>query len=547
MQRALVTLVLACALVSAASPVVADVALPASTFASTNSTTSPPPSPSPSIVAAYPNPIADGDDGEFLAVSLPDDADPDAYTVTDGETTVPLANASAGVTVAIASHPRAKRVTDRPVLLAPSLSLANGGERIRIERNGTVVDRRRYRDAPEGDTARWNGSRIGWRPVGATDRPVVSAGADTVRAFVLPDEPGVPIGTLRGADRRILLAGYTLTADRVADALVRARGRNLTVTVLLEGQPVGGRTRREARVLDRLVRAGVEVRLVGGPHARYDYHHAKYAVVDDRAIVMTENWKPAGTGGNSSRGWGVVTGQPAIVDGLVATFRADVGWRDAKRWSSFREGRRFERGGRSTGSYPSRFEARNVRVERTDLLVTPDNAQTRLIRTIDRANDSIDVIQVTVGDWDSPLLRALRRAAGRGVEVRVLLSSAWYARKDNRAIARRFDEWANQRDAPLSVKLADPGGRYGKIHAKGAVVDDGRVVLGSLNWNEQAATANREVVLLLHGAAVADYYGDVFDADWTGGKPTLPVGIVVAVVGGLVLVVLVARKLVFET
>jgi len=153
---------------------------------------------------------------------------------------------------------------------------------------------------------------------------------------------------------------------------------------------------------------------------------------------------------------------------------------------------------------------------------------------------------VTLGDWDSPLVKALRRAARRGVDVRLLLGNAWYNREDNQALADRFDEWASDRDVSFSVKLAKSGDRYEKIHAKGAIVDDDRVVLGSLNWNEQAATNNREVILLLYGDEVADYYGDVFDADWGGGKPELPVGLIGAVVGCLIVAGLVARRLEFE-
>lgn len=534
MRRALVVFVLICCLPATAT---------GSGFAVTGMAGT---SSHPTIVAAYPNPIADGDAGEYAVVSMPVTADSSEYAVTDGETTVPLANASAGGRVAVANAPRAANLTDHPVVVAPSLSLSNGGEAIRIERNGSVLGERRYRDAPEGQVATWNDSRLAWHQVGATDRPLVRSDAGTVETFVLPDSPEIPVETLRSADRRILLAGYTLTSERIADALVRASERNLTVRVLLEGDPVGGRTEREARLLDRLVRAGVDVRLVGGPHARYDYHHAKYAVAGDRAIVMTENWKPAGTGGNSSRGWGVVTRQPRIVEGLAATFRADSGWRDARRWETFRRGRQFQRGEGSHGAYPKHFESSDVRVEQTELLVTPDNAQARLIRTLDRANDSIDVVQMSVGDWDSPLVKSLRRAARRGVDVRLLLSDAWYVREDNQKLAARFDEWASERDVSFTTKLADSGDRYEKIHAKGAVVDDERVALGSLNWNEQAATSNREVILVLHGESVADYYGRVFDADWDGGKPELPVGLAGAVAGCLVVVGLVARRLEFE-
>jgi len=554
MRRLLVALVLVCSL-----PVtVTGMGTAASTATSAPEAT--PAGSEPVIVELYPNPIADEDAGEYAVVSLPSGVDPANYVFTDGEATVSLANASASGRVAVANDPRAANLTDHPVLVESSLSLANGGEAVRIERiettgqrnetvdggNATVVHERRYRDAPEGEIATWNESRIRWQQVGATDRPVVRGDAGRVRAFVLPDSPAVPAETLRGADRRILLAGYTLTSQRVVDALVRAHDRQVTVRVLLEGEPVGGRTQREAELLDRLVAAGVEVRLLGGEHARYDYHHAKYAVVDDRAVVLTENWNPAGTGGNSSRGWGVVTGQPRVVDGLAATFRADAGWRDAKSWGDFRRGRQFERGERSVGDYPTRVEATRVGVDRTDLLVAPDNAQQRLVRTIDSADDSVDVVQVTLGDWDSPLVTALRRAARRGVDIRLLLGNAWYNREDNRKLADRFEEWASDRDVSFSVKLAEPRDRYEKIHAKGAVVDDDRVVLGSLNWNEQAATRNREVVLLLYGDEVADYYGEVFDADWGDGKPELPVGLIGAVVGCLIVAGLVARRLEFE-
>jgi hypothetical protein len=58
----------------------------------------------------------------------------------------------------------------------------------------------------------------------------------------------------------------------------------VTVRVLVEGGPVGGVSRRSAGLLDRFTEAGVEVRVVSGPHARYQFHHAKYAVVGDRAL-----------------------------------------------------------------------------------------------------------------------------------------------------------------------------------------------------------------------------------------------------------------------
>jgi len=504
----------------------------------------------PEVVAAYPDPVRSGDAGEFAVLSVPPDANLSRYALADGHRSAPLANATGAVTgrevIAVSAEPAAARnLTDRPVVGVDALTLANDGGRLEVVRNGSVVDEAVYRETTEGSVVRWNGTAATWRPLGATDREPVRATGGDVRAFVLPDAPGVPLDVIASAEDRLLLAGYTLTSERVVDALVRAEERGATVRVLVEGEPVGGRTRREAAALDRLVAAGVEVRAVGGAGARYDYHHAKYAVADDRAVVLTENWKPAGTGGNSSRGWGAVTEQERIVEGLVETFRADAGWRDARRWRAFRRGRSFERGGPAYGDYPSRVEPERLPVDRTTLLVAPDNARPRLIERLDGADESVDVIQMTLGEWDAPLVRALRRAAARGVEVRLLLSSAWHAREENRRTAERLREWADRRNAPLSVRLAEPGDRFEKIHAKGAVIDDRHVVLGSLNWNEAAATSNREVVLVLSGERIAGYYGGVFDADWRGGSTGLPVGVLAALGGVLVLAGLVAWRMEF--
>jgi hypothetical protein len=503
----------------------------------------------PTVHAVYPDPVTGGDRGEFVVLEVPDGTALGEYAITDGDAVAALPNRTIGGRVAVTDDPATVRnLTDYSVVgIGTHVALSNSGERVSLRRNGTTVSSVRYGDTEEGALGVARGSTVRWRPLAATNRSVVAAGPGEVRAFVLPDAPGPPLAPIRNATERVYLAGYTLSSSRVADALVAARGRGANVTVLLEGDPVGGHTRAEARTLDRLTEAGVDVRLMTGPRARYLYHHAKYAVADDRAVVLTENWKPAGTGGQSSRGWGVITDQPAIVDGLSETFRADAGWRDTRAWEQYREGRAFELAGPSNGSYRSRFDAATLPVDRTELLVTPDNAQTALVADIESAEESVDVVQPTVGEWDEPLVRALRRAASRGVEVRLLVSSAWYVREENRRTVERFREWAVRADAPLSARLAEPSGRFGKIHAKGAIVDGERVVLGSLNWNEQAATENREVLLVLHGTEIADYFGRVFEADWTGGREELPLGPVAAVGGVLVVGALAARRVRFAS
>jgi len=500
------------------------------------------------ITAAYPNPVTDGDSGEFVVLRARDRTALGNYTLADDDGRVALPNVTVEGRIALSAAPdRTRNRTDARVVEADLPRLANGGERITLRRDGRPVATLSYADAPEGELALPADDGVEWRPLGATDRPVVTAEGGTVRTFVLPDAPAVPRETLAAAEDRVLLAGYTLTSERVVRPLANASRRGVDVRVLVDTAPVGGLTRREASALDRLVAANVSVRVLGGDRARYDFHHAKYAVVDDRALVTTENWKPVGTGGHGSRGWGVVVGQRSVVTGLVETFRADAGWRDTTDWRAFRRGQSFEPAetAPANDTYAGRFEPRRVRAERVELLVAPDNAERRLVALLDDADESIRIEQVSVGGRRQPFLRATLRAARRGVDVRVLLSSAWYVEEENRRLVEWLDRRAAREDLPLEARLADPNNRFEKIHAKGVVIDDERVVVGSLNWNNDSARENREVALVLHGEEVAGYYAAVFAADWQGGMRRLTVGLAVAVLLAALLAVAVARRIEF--
>jgi len=508
------------------------------------------------IVAAYPDPVAGGDAGEFVVVDLPPGTDAGRLALGDGETTAHLPNATLGGEVVLATRPEAVpnvtgrwNHTDRPVVrLRGRLELANGGEELRLRRGNRLLDRVAYDRATEGAVRRWNatdGDRRAWRPLGATDRPVVRTDGGRARAFVLPDGAGVPVASLRDADRRLLLAGYTLTSRRVARALRSAAARGVTVRVLVEGGPVGGITRRQAEVLDGLVESGIPVTVIDGPRARYRYHHAKYAVVDDRVLVLTENWKPSGTGGRASRGWAVVTNQSAVVDGLADTFRADAGWVDSIPWGTF-DRRTLTDERPATGTYPGTFAPAVVATERVDLLVAPDNAEREILRLLAGAEETIDVKQVSIADAGFPFLEATLEAARRGVEVRILLAGAWYVREENRQLAEQLRERAEREDLPLSVRIATPDGAFEKIHAKGVIVDGNRTLVGSLNWNNNSLRDNREVALVLHGDEPAAYFGAVFDADWEEEGREIPLLLVLVGLAAACLAVLGARRLEWE-
>jgi phosphatidylserine/phosphatidylglycerophosphate/cardiolipin synthase-like enzyme len=508
------------------------------------------------ITALYPNPTALEDSGEFVTIRFPERARLSNYSLTDGDARVSLDDGretvSAGerITFSTAVN-RTTRLTDRHVEpLSDGIQLANSGEQVQLLHNGTVVDTVSYDSAPESSV--YHTEHGEWVALGATNRPVSTARDGTVETFVLPDEPERAVEFLANASQRVLLAGYTLSSEAVVETLLDAHERGVAVDILVDGDPVGGMTGRQARALNRLSRAGIRVQALSGEHARYRYHHAKYAVVDDRALVTTENWKASGIGGASSRGWGIVTDQQPIVTGLTETFQADAGWVDSIPWQEFEASPAAE-DDRPDSEYPSRFDTQTHTVEETRLLVAPDNVESTLVETIRNAEESIEIKQMQIGDVDFRLLREVIRATQRGVDTRILLSGAWYAKEENRAIQQYLEEQAQTGELPLEVKIANPGGAFEKIHAKGMIVDGETTVLGSLNWNNNSMRHNREVAVLVESEGVASYFGSVFEHDWTtDGGPNedsdseIPVGYLLGCVLAAVVAILGARRLEFE-
>ena len=517
----------------------------------------------PTIVGLYPDPTTHDDIGEFVVLETPPDTQLRTLTLTDGHTTASLPNATVSGRVALSTAPNVtERLTDVPVVgLEGHLELAADGDTLRLRNATTTVDVVSYDSAPTAE--RWyrtgaasdnstpgeagRGRASGrWWPRDATCLPVSSAEVDEATAFVLPDAPNVPRETIRNADDRLLLAGYTVTSEAIAADLVAAAERGVNVSVLFEASPVGGTPAATDGVIQRLEAGGVDVRAIGGEDARYRYHHPKYAVADDRVLVTTENWKPAGVGGESSRGWGVRIEDESLAADLARVFRADFeGW-DTVSGVAYRANASFVDAeetpfSASEPDYPTAHEPATVPVESAELLVAPDNADRRMRELIAAADDEVLVVQPSIAA-DVSLLEATVEAARRGVEVRILLGSTWYNEDGNERLVSDLERLAARDDLPLKVRLVEDTDRFEKIHAKGVVIDRDVAIVGSANWNSNSLENNREVLLALHGEAVATYYADVFDADWSGGGWRFPIGLSVAVVLALAIAAIVGRR-----
>ncbi|SDQ42462.1 phospholipase D-like domain-containing protein [Natronobacterium texcoconense] len=501
----------------------------------------------PRIVELYPNPTTYRNVGEYVVLETPAETRLENWTITDGHTTASFPNESVSGRVAVSTNASATRsLTDDPVLeLEGTVRLAVDGDTLELRDGDDTVDRVAYDEAPVAQ--RWYRTDSNaassttpttdvdgrWWPRDATCLPASESDTDEATAFVFPDSPEVPRETIRNADDRLLLAGYTITSESVAEELVDAADRGVDVAVLLESGPVGGTPQTTEPVLRQLEDSDVDVRAIGGEGARYRYHHPKYAVADDHLLVTTENWKPSGTGGESSRGWGIRLEDERLAADLAAVFQADFeGW-DTQSGAEFRQETSFVEDEESPPrSFPSEHPPEAVALESAELLVAPDNAERRLIELVRNADDELLVKQASIAD-DTQLLEETVDAARRGVDVRILLDSTWYHEDDNAALADDLGRTAQSEDLPLEVRLLEDSDRFEKIHAKGVVVDREVAVVGSANWNDNAFENNREVLIAAHGEEAAGFYAAVFEDDWAEEGWTLPLELSATVVVAL--------------
>ena len=122
-------------------------------------------------------------------------------------------------------------------------------------------------------------------------------------------------------------------------------------------------------------------------------------------------------------------------------------------------------------------------------ILCPDNCLIEIIGAIDASVNSLEIsAQYLDVDWywgegdDSPLLGAIKRAAERGVDVRILLN-AFYADDETWSLVDTVNaEWNDDQGLNATARLMSTSDRITKLHNKGMIVDGETVLVGSMNW-----------------------------------------------------------------
>jgi phosphatidylserine/phosphatidylglycerophosphate/cardiolipin synthase-like enzyme len=119
------------------------------------------------------------------------------------------------------------------------------------------------------------------------------------------------IGLLAGARRSVEVCVFTITDDRISDAILQAHGRGVAVRVVTDNDKVDD----EGSDARRIQAAGVPVRM-----DRTEYHmHHKFALFDGSAVLTgSYNWTRGASLYNDENF--IVTGDPRLVSAFADRF-----------------------------------------------------------------------------------------------------------------------------------------------------------------------------------------------------------------------------------
>jgi cardiolipin synthase A/B len=346
-----------------------------------------------------------------------------------------------------------------------------------------------------------------------------------VTAFVSPDSSGrVFTSVVDSASDEILLNVYEFSSPQMADSLIAAKKRNVNVVILVEGGPVGGISSEEKAALWSINRSGIPVYAMApakGEHALYRYDHAKYLVIDRRVVFITsENFKysgfpPEGLTGN--RGWGVYLEDPELASYFATVFSTDLHDSSVKPYAGTPGNPELL----PTGKHRKEFLPQNFSGATIRPVIAPDTSR-QINDLINSATASIEIEQAYITNESplalNPYLASAVNASRRGVHVRVLLDSYWYNTEDtadNDEMAALINRMGTTEHLPLEARCADLAtNELDKIHNKGVIVDDRKVLISSINWNSNSPNFNREAGVIIDHPGVARYFRDVFEDDW---------------------------------
>ena len=334
----------------------------------------------------------------------------------------------------------------------------------------------------------------------------------TVTPFLFPESKGDPIiRELQEASESVRICMYTFDSERIASALLGLLESGVDVDILIEGAPAGGMANGEIPLLKTLAANGADVRFIKSTdgYKRFDYVHAKYALIDgDTTVVTSENW--TGYAFENNRGWGASVQSRDCAEYLTEIFDSDFSGKDILEFD-----RLYPTAVPKTvpEHVPVTGESHSYIADVTTA-ISPDYSREALMCFLDSAKRRIYSQQLNVDcDWmqgSANPLTIMEDKTAEGLDVRLQVDVTYDSPYDSdlRDGYGIYSYYTYK--GTLDVRYTD-GSRL--FHNKGVIADD-RTWLGSMNWTDASIRENREMCLIIDSPEVTDVYASAFLEDW---------------------------------
>ncbi|MBC7929463.1 MAG: hypothetical protein H7Z38_02750 [Rubrivivax sp.] len=378
--------------------------------------------------------------------------------------------------------------------------------------------------------------------------PTVEVTGDLI-AYASPDSTyAVTRRLLDSAKKEIIIGIYDFSSDYMKQIVLNAMGRGVKVSLMLD---IDGK--KEEQLFEELAKFGCKA--VPAPSCASDNvsyfpsSHEKVIVIDGTwTLVQSGNYsnnsipfneKDGGDPANfvkGNRDMGVAIRSKPLAEFFAKVLRSDMKLElDAAGAQALAARARRKREPDLVEAvpklippklFPSKTFNPTNKIRVTPVL-TPDNYMDVIPGFLEKATKSILIEQQYIRSTQAniiKLLAAIKTAKDKNpkLDVRIILGKLF----DKEDFEKEKKNVANMKknfglELEKNVRYIDLK-RFVHCHNKLIIVDGEAVLVSSQNWSNPGVGANREAGVLVRYPAIARYYADIFESDWSTALKQIP-------------------------
>jgi len=295
--------------------------------------------------------------------------------------------------------------------------------------------------------------------------------------IVLPDDSAKPIvDAINKAKTSLRVKMFVFSDPGLLKAVIAAKKRGVDVRIMLNPSRRSGKA--ENQKSRKMLQAGGVTVIDSNPC--FGMTHEKSMVVDDTAaFVKSLNWETKNL--TETRDYAIVTNHKREVQEIIKCFEAD--WKRKK------------------------FDAGN----HAHMIWCTGNGRERIAQAIDSAKHSIFAQNERY--QDAVIIERLVRAQMRGVKVHVM------ARPPHKLSKEKLTEGVGGLRTMQDVGIKIHKLRHLKLHAKMLLIDQKRVIVGSINLAPGSFDSRRELAIDVRDKHIVKRMNKVVRHDWKHSHP----------------------------